>query len=344
MRIDVSGVLSSWLTAETKSCCWRASRIWPTPKRYMKRNPPHEHGRERDGNPGKQRGARARAADESTTNASSRSPNGGENRARCSTVPASSSDAEYDTRSPGRRASLERAALERDVEPLNAADAARAVRRVDGGRDERCAIDERALHIALAAAPYVAEQDEMAAVEHAELERIDLARESAHASTSALAASSASAAAAAAASARAGSATSACSTRFCRSSRLRSHSRARGSACSSRGLQLARRSLTAVRRRFVDATARAPRLRPAAAPASARRSNAACAAGRDDRRSPAPARRRRAATRSLSAGGAAGTAAAGSSRSPRTSWLRASSSRSCATRSARAACSAAVIP
>ena len=41
MRIEVSGVLSSWLTAETKSCCWRASRICPTAKRYINKKPPH---------------------------------------------------------------------------------------------------------------------------------------------------------------------------------------------------------------------------------------------------------------------------------------------------------------
>ena len=46
--------------------------------------------------------------------------------------------------------------------------------------DEHRAIDERTLHVALAVAPHVAEQHEMPGVEHAELERIDLARERAH--------------------------------------------------------------------------------------------------------------------------------------------------------------------
>jgi hypothetical protein len=32
--MDVSGVFSSWLTAETKSCCWRVRSIWRTPTRY----------------------------------------------------------------------------------------------------------------------------------------------------------------------------------------------------------------------------------------------------------------------------------------------------------------------
>ena len=40
MRIEVSGVLSSWLTADTKSCCWRASRSWPIAKRYIRKKPP----------------------------------------------------------------------------------------------------------------------------------------------------------------------------------------------------------------------------------------------------------------------------------------------------------------
>ena len=31
--IEVSGVFSSWLTADTKSCCCLASSIWPRPKR-----------------------------------------------------------------------------------------------------------------------------------------------------------------------------------------------------------------------------------------------------------------------------------------------------------------------
>ena len=178
MRIEVSGVLSSWLTAETKSCCWRASRICPTAKRYINKKPPHSTTASVTATHASSAvpGARGSA---STRNVSSMSPNGGDNRARWSTAPVKSPAAD--------RYSLIPAASVSSVRPWNAtvsagnsADAARAVRRFERRRDERRPIDERALHVALAVAPHVAEQDEMPRVEHAELERIDLARERAH--------------------------------------------------------------------------------------------------------------------------------------------------------------------
>src|SRR5687767_8117088 len=75
---------------------------------------------------------------------------------------------------------IDGAALEGHAELGGAADAARAVRHLDRSCDEKLAVYERALNVASALAPDVAEEYQVARVEHAELERIDLARKHAH--------------------------------------------------------------------------------------------------------------------------------------------------------------------
>jgi hypothetical protein len=57
----------------------------------------------------------------------------------------------------GRAEPLEHRPLKRDSQRADAGDAAGAIRRLDRRGDERIAVEQCALHVALPVAPYVAE-------------------------------------------------------------------------------------------------------------------------------------------------------------------------------------------